>query len=51
MLQMLVRILNHHHGGIDHGTNGDGNSSQRHDVGIHALVMHDDKCGQDAQRQ
>ena len=48
---MLVRVLDHHHGGIDHGADGDGDPAERHDVGIDALVAHDDEGHQDAQGQ
>ena len=33
------------------GEGGDGDAAQRHDVGVDALVMHDDEGHQDAQRQ
>ena len=29
-------------------TDGNGNTPQRHDVGVHALVVHDNERGQDA---
>ena len=48
---MLVRVLDHHHGGIDHGADGDCDPAERHDVGINALVAHDDEGHQDAQGQ
>ena len=51
MLQVFVGVFNHDHGGIDHGANGNGNTAQRHDVGVNALVAHDDKGGQNAQGQ
>ncbi|MEA3221166.1 MAG: hypothetical protein OZX49_02285 [Immundisolibacter sp.] len=50
-LDLLVRVLDHHDGGIDHGTDGDGNAAQRHDVGAQALLAHDAKRDQHAQRQ
>ncbi|MNS70677.1 hypothetical protein D3C72_1040240 [compost metagenome] len=51
VFQLLVRVLDHHDRGIDHGANGNGNAAQRHDVGIDALVAHHQKGGQHAQRQ
>jgi len=42
LLQVLVRVFNHHHRGIDHGTDGDGDAAQRHDVGVHPLVAQHD---------
>ena len=50
-LDVLVRVFDHHHRRIDHGADGDGDAAQRHDVGVDALVMHDDEGDQDAQRQ
>jgi hypothetical protein len=50
-LDVLVRVFDHHHRCIDHRTDGDRDAAQRHDVGIDALVVHDDKRGQDAERQ
>jgi hypothetical protein len=50
-LEVLVRVLDHHHGGIDHGADGDGDPAERHDVGVDALLLHDDEGGQDAERQ
>ena len=37
LLEMLMSILNHYDGAVHHRSNSDGNSSQRHDVGIDAL--------------
>ena len=50
-LEMLVRVLNHDDGGIDHRTDRDGYSTQRHDVGIDALDAHHDEGREHAQRQ
>ena len=50
-LEMLVRVLNHDDGGIDHRTDRDGYSTQRHDVGINALDAHHDEGREHAQRQ
>ena len=51
LLQVLVGVFDHHHRRIDHGTNGNRDATQRHDVRVHALVVHHDERGQDAQRQ
>ncbi|MNC88407.1 hypothetical protein D3C83_42190 [compost metagenome] len=48
---VLVGVLDHHHRGIDHGTDGDRNAAERHDVRIHSLVDHDSKGDQDTQGQ
>ncbi|MCY1284519.1 hypothetical protein D3C72_1298050 [compost metagenome] len=50
-LDLLVGVFDHHHRGIHHGANGDGNPAQGHDVGIDALVAHDDEGDQHADRQ
>ena len=50
-LEMLVRVLDHHHGGVDHRADGDRNATERHDVGVDTLVVHDDEGRQDAERQ
>ncbi|MNX98826.1 hypothetical protein D3C86_1312470 [compost metagenome] len=50
-LNLLVGVLDHHHGGIDHGADGDGDSAQGHDVGVDALVAHDDEGNQHPHRQ
>ena len=42
-LDVLVRVLDHHHRGIDHRANGDRDPAERHDVGVDALVVHDDE--------
>jgi hypothetical protein len=48
---LLVRVLDHDDGRIDHGANGDGDAAERHDVGIDTLVVHDDERHQHAERQ
>ena len=50
-LQLLVGVLDHHHGRVDHGPDGDGDAAQRHDVGVDALALHDQEGGQHPQRQ
>ena len=39
-LQLLVRLLHHHDGCVHHGPDGNGDSSQRHDVGSHPNRLH-----------
>ena len=46
-----MRVLNHHDGGIHHRADGDGNASQRHNIGVQPLEMHDDKGNTQAKRQ
>jgi hypothetical protein len=47
-LQLLVRVLDHHDRRVDHRADSDGNPAQRHDVRVHALVVHDDERGKNA---
>ena len=49
--QMLVRVLDHDDGGIDHGADGDGDAAQAHDVGVDAERAHGDEGDQHADRQ
>ena len=42
-LDVLVRVLDHHDCGIDHRSDGNGDPAERHDVGVHTLVIHDDE--------
>ena len=51
VFQMFVRVFYHHHRRIDHGTDGNRDAAQRHDVGVDTLVVHDDEGRQYAQRQ
>jgi hypothetical protein len=44
VLQVFVGILHQNDGRVDHGPDGDGESTQAHDVGAHALQAHDKKC-------
>ena len=46
-----MRVLDHDYCSIHHGTDGNGNAPQRHDVGVNALVMHDDERRQNPQGQ
>ncbi len=50
-LGLLVRVLDHHHRRVDHRTDGDGNTAQRHDVGVDALITHHDEGDQYADGQ
>ncbi|CZZ70918.1 Uncharacterised protein [Enterobacter hormaechei] len=43
LLKPLMRILNHHNGGIHHRSDGNRNPSQRHNIGVQSLEVHDDK--------
>ncbi len=43
MFDLLVGVLDHDDGRIDHGADGDGDPTQRHDIGIDALAVHDDE--------
>ncbi len=40
---VLVRVFNHHHGRIHHCTDRNCDPAKRHDVGVDALVVHDDE--------
>jgi len=46
VLQLLVRVFDHHNGGVHHRTDGDGDAAQRHDVGVHPLLLHHDERDQ-----
>ncbi len=50
-LQMLVGVLDHDDRGVDHGTDGNGNAAQAHDIGVDPLGMHDHKGQQNGHRQ
>ena len=43
--------FNHYDGSIHHRTDGDGNSTKRHDVGVESLCMHDHESDQNSYRQ
>ena len=45
---MLVRVLDHDDGGVDHGADGDGNAAEAHDVGADAEHLHGDERHEDA---
>ena len=50
-LEMLVHVLDHHDGSIDHRPDRDRDAAERHDVGAHADPPHRDEGHQDAERQ
>jgi hypothetical protein len=50
-LQVLMGVLDHHDGGVDHGADGNGNASQTHQIGVHAQRAHGDESDQHADRQ
>jgi len=51
VFELLVGVLDHHHGGVHHRSDGNGDPAQRHDVGVDALRLHHDKRDEDAQWQ
>ncbi len=50
-LDVLVRVLDHHHRRVHHRADGDRDAAERHDVGVHALVVHHDERHEDSERQ
>ncbi|MNY55236.1 hypothetical protein D3C86_1911950 [compost metagenome] len=50
-LDLLVGVFDHHHRGVDHGTDGNRDPTQGHDIGVDPLMTHDDKSNQHANRQ
>ena len=51
LLEPFMRIFNHHNGGIHHCAHGDGDPTQRHNIGVQPLEVHDDKGNAQAERQ
>ncbi len=51
LLQHLMHVLDHHDSSVNHRADSNGDAAQGHDVGVDPLVVHDDKCPEDAQRQ
>ncbi|MDR8993814.1 hypothetical protein FEP57_05930 [Burkholderia multivorans] len=49
--QVLVRVLDHHDGRIDHRADRDRDTTERHQVRVDALIPHHDERGQHAERQ
>ena len=47
-LQVLVRVLDHDDGRVDHGADGDGDAAEAHDVGADAEHLHGDERHEDA---
>ena len=50
-LQMLVRVLDHHHRAVDHRADGDGDAAEAHDIGPQTQRPHGAEGHQDADRQ
>ena len=50
-LQMLVGVLDHDDGRVDHRADGDGDAAEAHDVGAEAERLHGGEGHQDADRQ
>ena len=50
-LQVLMGVLDHDDGPVDHGADGDGDAAQGHDVGDQPLPVHDRHGHQDADGQ
>ena len=48
---MLVHILDHYDGTIDHRPDRNRDAAQRHDVGVHALRPHNDECRENTDRE
>jgi hypothetical protein len=48
---VLVRVLDHHDGRVDHRADGDRDAAQAHQVGVHAQQAHGDEGDQHADRQ
>ena len=51
LLGMPQHVFGHHDSRIDQHADGDGDASERHDVGGDAGVAHEQERGQDCQRQ
>ena len=50
-LKMLMGVLDHDDGGVDHGANRDGDAAETHDVGAEPDQLHADEGDEDADRQ
>ncbi len=50
-LQVLVRVLDHDDGRVDHSADGDGDAAQAHDVRREPQRVHEDVGDEDAERQ
>ena len=51
VLKVFVRVLDHHYCRIHHRSNRNGDTAERHDVRVDALIVHHDKRRQNPQRQ
>jgi hypothetical protein len=51
VLELLVSVLDHDDRGVDHRADRDRDAAERHDVGVDALVVHDDEGREHAERQ
>ena len=51
LFQPFMRILDHDDSGIDHRPDGNRNATQRHNIGIQPLEVHDNKSNTQPQRQ
>ena len=50
-LHVLVHVLDHDDGRVDHRADGDRYPAKRHDVGVDVLEPHDDESNKDTERQ
>ncbi|MNM48847.1 hypothetical protein D3C81_598420 [compost metagenome] len=50
-LNTFVGVLDHDHGSVHHCTDGNSDSAKGHDVGVDALMTHDDQRNQDSHGQ
>ncbi|SUI79817.1 Uncharacterised protein [Serratia quinivorans] len=51
LFQHLMHVLDHHDCRIHHRAYRDGYPAQRHDIGVHPLIMHHHKGTENTQRQ
>ena len=51
LFQPLMGVFDHHDGGVNHRPYGNGDTAQRHDIGVQPLKMHDDKGDTEPKRQ
>ena len=50
-LHVFVHVLDQHDGAVDHGTDSNGDTAKRHDIGVETLQVHHDECRKYAHRQ
>ncbi len=48
---MLVHIFDHNDGAVDHGTDGNRNTTEGHNIGVNPLQAHNDKGSQNSHGQ